>query len=346
MNRDNPPLKILIVKLSSLGDILHNLPVFWDLRKVYPFAQIDWVVEESYVELLEPLRKNESFNGLTEIIPICLRRLRKNIFKKKSWKNLFTTIKKLRSTPYDYVIETQGLLKSALVAKIAKKSPDGFVAGLANGTQYSGYEPLAKIFYDHLVEVPIHCHAVDRSRQVVSSTLKHLFIDRIQNPPKFYPLEWVKSLNSSKKHNESKTILCFHSTAKESKRWSNENWIKLGKELSSKGFQLVFPWGNLKEKEISQALAAQIENAIVPESLNLMELFFLIAKVRLTIGVDTGLTHLAAILEKPTVEIYCDSPRWKTEGYWSPLIENLGDKGSPPLFQEVLKKANNLLLSH
>ena len=335
--------KILLVKLSSLGDILHNLPLVWDLRARLPNAQIDWVVEEGYVHLLEPLLSRGDFKGIDHIIPFGLRRWKKKIFSLNSWKELFSFQKRLQESSYDIVIETQGLLKSALACFLAKKNPDAVITGLANATQYSGYEPLARFFYSRSVQVPIDCHAVDRSRWVMCSALDWLLVGR-STSPQFYPQNFLESL-SEKPLSELQNpyVLCFHSTAREAKRWSNQNWIALGKELSSRGYQLVFPWGSPSEKAISSQLASQIPGAIVPPAFSIEAAFSVIAGAALTVGVDTGLTHLAAVLGKPTVEIYCDSPRWKTEGYWSEHIRNLGDIQAPPNAAEVTQACLELL---
>ena len=117
----------------------------------------------------------------------------------------------------------------------------------------------------------------------------------------------------------------------------------MGNSLAGKGYQILFPWGNLSEKKISAQLASQIDSAIVPDAFSIQDSFSIIASAALTIGVDTGLTHLAAVLNRPTVEIYCDSPRWKTEGYWSDQIINLGDIQAPPSVAEVLSASLKLL---
>ena len=335
--------KILLVKLSSLGDVLHNLPLVWDLRARLPDAQIDWVVEEAYVHLLEPLRTREGFKGIDRIIPFGLRRWKKHLFKLSTWQQFFAFKKQLQAVTYDAVIETQGLLKSALVCALAKKSPDGVVAGLANATEFSGYEPVARFFYGHLVQVPVQTHAVDRSRLVMCSALGWPAIQR-SDSPQFYgsriPVDLAKPVLSELKM---PYVLFFHSTAREAKRWSNEAWITLGKELASRGYQVVLPWGSPAEKAVSVALAKQIPNALVPPSFSIEDAFRVIAGAALTVGVDTGLTHLAAVLGLPTVEIYCDSPRWKTEGYWAYHIRNVGDMQSPPDAAEVVKASLELL---
>jgi heptosyltransferase I len=224
------PPKILLVKLSSLGDVLHNLPIVWDLRARLPDAQIDWVVEEGYIHLLTPLLTQGSFRGIDHIISFGLRRWRKNIFSLATWKEFFLFRQMLQSTTYGVVIETQGLLKSAIICFLAKKSRVAVVAGLANATEFSGYESLARSFYSKAVPVPAQYHAVDRSRQVMCSALDWSLLNR-SSPPQFYPQEFISSI-AEKSIVGLKTpyILCFHSTAREAKRWANEHWIALGKE--------------------------------------------------------------------------------------------------------------------
>lgn len=335
--------KILLVKLSSLGDVLHNLPIVWDLRARLPDARIDWVVEEGYVHLLEPLLSKGEFKGIDRIIPFGLRRWKKNLFKLDTWKQFFAFKAQLQAVQYDYVIETQGLLKSALVCALAKKSKDAVVAGLANATQYSGYEPIARWFYSHSVQVPTDCHAVDRSRWVMCSALDWPLIDRT-NAPAFYAKLFSNSFAEKNIAGLKKLyVLCFHSTAREAKRWPNQNWVALGQALSSRGYQVVLPWGNPSEREVSEMLAKEIPGALVPSAFSIEEAFSVITHAALTIGVDTGLTHLAAVLGKPTVEIYCDSPRWKTEGYWAKNICNVGDIGAPPSASEVVDASLSLL---
>ncbi|MBU3637640.1 lipopolysaccharide heptosyltransferase I [Polynucleobacter sp. es-MAR-4] len=343
MSTSSKSPKILLVKLSSLGDVLHNLPIVWDLRARLPDAQIDWVVEEGYVHLLEPLLTKPGFKGIDRIIPFGLRRWKKRIFEVSTWKQFFAFKNQLQAVQYDYLIETQGLLKSAMVCSLAKKSPHAVIAGLANATEYSGYEPIARSFYNQCVQVPFQCHAVDRSRWVMSSALDWPLLHR-SVAPQFYPQEFVDGIPQSAVQGlKSPYVLCFHSTAREAKRWGNDQWIALGKNLSTRGYHVAFPWGNSAERAVSELLASQIPGALVPPAFSIEDAFSVIASAALTIGVDTGLTHLAAVLDRPTVEIYCDSPQWKTEGYWSDRIANLGDMQSPPSTQEVLDASLKLL---
>ena len=343
MNYSSANPKILLVKLSSLGDVIHNLPIVWDIRSRLPDAQIDWVVEEAYVNLLTPLLSRDGFRGIDRIIPFGLRHWKKSLLSFRSWKEFFAFKRDLQKVSYDIVIESQGLLKSALVCALANKNPRAVVAGLANATQFSGYEPIARTFYTQCVEVPLQCHAVDRSRYVACSALDLPLIDRDQHV-QFYPIGVERSFSSSRILGlQQPYILFFHSTAREAKRWANSHWVNLGVELSKLGYQIVLPWGSPSEKVISNVLASQIPGSIVPNAFSIDEAFAVIAKSSLVVGVDTGLTHLAAALNKPTIEIYCDSPRWKTEGYWSDNIRNVGDIQAPPTVEEVTKASFELL---
>ena len=342
--------KILLVKLSSLGDVLHNLPIVWDLRKRLPHAQIDWIVEEAYVHLLEPLKTTDTFKGIDRIIPVAFRRWRKSLFSIRTWCEFFAMRKSLQATTYDVVLETQGLLKSALVCALANKSHNAVVAGLGNATEHSGYEPMARMFYTESVHVPVKCHAIDRSRWVMCSAFDWPLINRNEEPPQFYPQPFMRQLPPLLFEGLKKTdqgtpapyVVCFHSTARAAKRWPNEYWVELGKELARQGYQVILPWGSEAEMKVSALIASQIPGAIVPRAFSIEEAYSLVAQAALTIGVDTGLTHLSAVLGKPTLEIYCDSPRWKTEGYWSRVIANVGDMKEVPSINDVLTALNKI----
>ena len=133
----------------------------------------------------------------------------------------------------------------------------------------------------------------------------------------------------------------FHGTARDAKKWPRENWIALGRALAP--MPVLLPWGSPQEKQEAEQLAAGLPNAQVLPKLSMMDAVALAQHARLAIGVDTGLTHIAAAFVRPTVEIYCDSPKWKTEGNWSERIVNLGDMKAPPSAPEVIAAARRLL---
>ena len=346
------PTKFLIVKLSSLGDVLHNLPMVWDIRQHYPNAIVDWVVEEAYVDLLRPLQSTNTFKGIDRIIPIGLRRWKKNILSVRHWQELRQFIHALQQDQYDVIIDSQGLMKSAVVTKLAHRTQAGQITGLANATEFSGYEPLARMFYSDSVAVPRQCHAVDRSRYLLSSALDVAPITRT-SIPRFYPESFVKDLTNQDLSPEiardlnTPYVLCFHASARAAKQWDIQGWITAGKFLLERGLHPVFPWGSPHEKQISQQIIKGIGSGggILPSSYSIKQYFEIISHARLTIGVDTGLTHLAAVMDHPTIEIYCDSPIWKTEGYWSNQVINLGDIGQPPSINSVLNGIECLISS-
>lgn len=331
-------MNILIVKLTSLGDVLHAIPVIWDIRARYPEAKIDWLVEESYVDLLRLLIQNAPEHGLDRIIPSSLRRFKKTFFQAKTFikhsKEFKKFINDLRAEQYDFILDLQGLIKSALICALARRTPQGKIVGAANRTLYAGYEAQARWFYTEAVTLPQHLHAVDRARYVTQAALGIPEEARLKTPPQFYPQAFVQTLTETLW--QKPYVLCFHATSRDNKRWPDADWVAVGKVLSAQGLLVIFPWGNAVEKQISERLVAQIPNAVVPPAFSISQAFGIIARAQLVVGVDTGLIHISAALDKPTVEIYCHSHRENAEGYWSPKIKNLGNVKQPPSVEEVL----------
>ncbi len=320
--------------------MLHNLPIVWDIRAQYPNARIDWLVEENYVSLLEPLVSNADFKGLDYIIPIAMRRWKKNLLSQQTRKEWRAFRQNLQATQYHVVLETQGLLKAAWLTRLATRSPNAVIAGLGNATEDSGYEPIVRLFYTDRVQVPLHCHAVARSRWVAAAAM-NVPVPKYQ--PQFYPPAFLQNLRSVTTPFNKSYVLFFHATARVAKQWGESNWIALGNALAKQGKQVILPWGNAQEKAVSERLSAQIAHSIVSPAFNISEWFSVIANTALTVGVDTGLTHLSAMMNTPTIELYCDSPRWKTEAYWSDNVKNLGDTGQPPSLDAVLQSVEALL---
>lgn len=319
------------MRVSSLGDVVHNMPMVADIRRHFPDAQIDWVVEEAYTSLV---RLNPHIRN---IIPIALRRWRKTLFSDATRTEMAAFWRRLRAESYDIVFDTQGLMKTSVVMRMARLVPGGHRVGLANATEGSGYEPLSRIFHDQSIKVGLHTHAVMRARLVAADALGY----RPEGPADFalgspepQRLPWMPARPY---------VVFFHGTARAAKQWPQAGWAMLGRALSERGLPVLLPWGGEKELQAAQTLACQIPGAEVLPALPLMEAVALVQQAHLVVGLDTGLTHIAAAYCKPTVEIYCDSPRWKTEGNWSPRIINLGDDGAPPGGEEVLAAVDRLL---
>jgi heptosyltransferase-1 len=318
-------VKILLVRVSSLGDVLHNMPIVDDLRRQFPQARIDWVVEEAYVQLV---RLNP---GVDQVFPFALRRWRKSLGQAATRQEIKNFFRQLRQEQYDLVLDTQGLLKTGIIMGLAKTVKGGKKVGLANGTEGSGYEGISRIFHDISVPVDKRTHAVLRGRLVAAAAGGYTV-----NTPASFGLQapdipadqraWLPSTPYA---------VFFHGTAGAAKKWPRENWQAIATELKNYELPILLPWGSAAEKTEAEAMAAVMPNASILPALSMQAATLLAQKARLAIGVDTGLTHIAAAYETPTIEIYCASPRWKTEGNWSDKIINLGDNGEPATVDEV-----------
>lgn len=315
-------MKILLIRVSSLGDVLHNMPMVDDIKAHFPTAQIDWVVEEAYVNLVKLQPK------VNKVIAYAQRRWRKSLRSKETRAEIKAFYKDLRAEEYDFILETQGLLKTGIIMGMARTTKQGQKIGLANGTEGSGYEGISRLFHDRSIPVDRRTHAVLRGRLVAAAALGY----QVDTPASFglQKLELQPSWMPSSPY-----IVFFHGTAGASKKWARENWIETARNLQIKNWPILLPWGNAEEKAEAEAMAEKMQHAIVLPKLSMQEATVLAQRAALVIGVDTGLVHIAAAYETPTIEIYCDSPKWKTEGNWSPNIINLGDKAQPPSIAEV-----------
>ncbi len=319
--------KILIVRVSSLGDVVHNMPVIADIRRRHTDAQIDWLVEESFVDLVRLV------DGVRNVLPFSLRRWRKKPFSGATWREIRAFRRRLAAEQYDLVIDCQGLIKTAWVASWAR----GPLVGLGNRTDGAGYEWPVRFFYRKRVPIAPRTHVVERSRQLVAAALD----DPAPTPAD--PVEFgldtraaalavaALGLNLPVPY-----VVFVHATSRADKQWPDAAWIELGQALVRRGASLVLPWGNDAERATSERLAKEFgAAAIVPPKLSLPAVVGLIDGAAATVGVDTGLVHIAAALKRPTVELYNFSTAWRTGGYWSPNVVNLGTAGQPPSIAQV-----------
>lgn len=323
-------MKILLVRVSSLGDVLHNLPMVADLLRRHPGATVDWVVEEGYVSLV---RLNPH---VRKIIPWALRRWRKSLGKMETRAEIRGFFRTLREEEYDYVFDTQGLLKTGIIMGAARIRKGGKKVGLANGSEGSGYEGISRIFHTDSIPLSPRTHAVARGRLVAGAALDY----PVDTAPDFGLPAPDASSRPAFLPREDYAVF-FHGTARAAKKWADANWIALGNALAP--MPVLLPWGSEAERIDAETLAAGIPNARVLPKLSMMDAVTLAQHARLAVGVDTGLTHIAAAFVRPTIEIYCDSPKWKTEGNWSERIVNLGELGAPPSVDEVVAAARRLL---
>lgn len=320
-------MRILLVKTSSLGDVVHNLPVATDIRHHCPQAELDWAVEESFAEVprLHP--------AVAEVIPVAPRRWRAVPLAQATWREIGALRQRLLGRAYDLVIDTQGLLKSALIACMAP--------GRRVGLDWaSSREPL-RLFYHHTYRVPWGQHAVDRNRQLAGLALEYSPQARaeygIAPPAPPTAARWAESIAGRP------YAVLLHATSAPEKLWSEDRWLALGNHLQNHRLSVVLPWGSDAERERSERLATRFELAHVPPRLTLTEAAWLLGHARIVFGVDTGLSHLAVALGTPTIGIYCATDPAATGLYGSPRVRNLGSKGRPPSLDELIAAEREVL---
>jgi heptosyltransferase-1 len=307
--------RILLIKTSSLGDVIHNLPVATDLATHFPDVKIDWVVEESFADIpaLHP--------AVANVIPVALRRWRKNLAQKNTCQEIDAFKKNLRTEIYDAVLDTQGLIKSAMIVLWARGAKYGYDFSSAR-------EPLASLVYDKKFAVNKQLHAVQRNRLLSSQAFDYKQLFEVNYGVSAVPLRvaWLVK--------EQYAVL-LHATSRADKEWTEVNWVELGKKLHQCGIVSVLPWGNELEKNRAERLAAAIPHAIAPPKMTIQDAAGLIAGAEIVVGVDTGLTHLAAALNKPVVAIYCATSPGLTGVYGNPRATNLGNTGQVPAMEQV-----------
>lgn len=319
-------MKILLVKTSSLGDIVHNLPVASDIRAAVPDAEIDWVAEESFAAV------PGMHAAVARVLPVAIRRWRSSFLSAGTRDEVRAFLRELKRQSYDAIIDTQGLLKSALIARAARGPRHGLDFGSAR-------EPLS-FFYDRTYSIPWTLHAVERNRRLAALVLGYTVRDSVDYGMRSQHRQfaWLPA---------GRYAVLMHATSAREKLWDEHNWILLGKHLATAGQRCVLPWGSPDERERSERLAATIPAAIVPPSLALIEIASLLAGASAVAGVDTGITHLAAALRTTTVGIY--GGPWDpaaTGLYGSPRAVNLGAPGKPPTVDEVIAAFGRLGVNH
>lgn len=273
-------MRVLIIKTSSLGDVIHTLPALTDAAHAIPGIRFDWVVEEGFAEI-------PSWHpAVDQVIPVAIRRWRRNLwqtFKSGEWRQFK---QRLRERQYDLVIDAQGLVKSAWLTRLVKAP----VAGL---DRYSAREGWASRFYDRRLSVALGQHAVERVRQLFALALAYdlpaglgdygLNLDRLQLQP------------------AAPYVVFLHGTTWATKHWPEVYWRELAERLGRKGLQVRLPWGNPDEQARAERIAQGLQHCQVLPKLNLAGVARVLAGAKACVAVDTGLGHLAAALDVPTL---------------------------------------------
>lgn len=285
------PPRFLLMKTSSLGDVLHNLAVVSDLQRVFPGSLIDWCVEAPFAEI--PLWHS----GVRRVIPVAIRRWRKNLLSPETWADVRLALGALRTERYDAIIDTQGLVRSVLLAQLAH----GPVYGQ---NRHEARESLSGLLLSHPLAVPYALHAVERYRTIAATALD--YADRLRELPLDFGLQ---ARFPAEPGNE---VFLFTNTSRDKKLWPEASWINVGRQLHEAGLVAVFTAGNEQEAARSQRIAQGIAEGggKAGEILfrpTLTQLTERLSKARLCLGVDTGFTHIACALEIPTIAIFTDT---------------------------------------
>ncbi len=273
-------MKILIVKMSSMGDVIHALPALVDAARAIPDIHFDWVLEEAFVDIpkIHPL--------VHRVIPVALRRWRQRpggLFNQGGFREF---LKALRQERYDLVIDSQGLIKSAVTGLLASGRLAGF-------DRASVRESPAALCYKQSLAVPTRLHAVERQRLLFAGLLGY-DVEGIAD----YGLTSVNRSNEEKRQ-----IMLLHGTTWESKLWPVEYWQMLCSLIVELGYQVVIPSGSPEEETRAKVIAQKTDAEVLP-AMSLGELIGLMASCAGVISVDTGLGHMAVALGLPLVSIY------------------------------------------
>jgi heptosyltransferase I len=312
---------VLFIKTSSLGDVIHHMPALTEAKRHRPDARFAWVVEEPFAPLvgLHP--------AVDEIIPVAWRRWRRTLQRAATWREISRGLQHMRARRYDEIIDTQGLLRSALIAKLARGNRHGYDVS-------SIREPAAALFYDVRHRVAWEQHAIARNRMLTGLALGYRPDGTID-----FGLERAKLTGPSRKP----YAVLLHATARREKEFPEDRWIDVGRALAARGLDLTLPWGTDGERVRGERMAAQIPDARVPERRPLDETARIIAGAAIVVGVDTGLLHLAAALKVPLVAIFVASEPGLTGPMGVGPIAIVGGNGASPQAVEVATAAERLM---
>lgn len=276
-------MRVLLIKTSSLGDVIHALPAVTDACNNIEGIEFDWVVEEAFSEI-------PSWHpGVKQVIPIAWRRWRKSLGKSTTRAEMKSFRKKLCDEKYDLILDAQGLIKSAIVSRMAT----GHRVGLDRN---SAREPIASFLYNKTINVPKGRHAISRLRELFAKSLGYT----VPNTPIDYGLD--KSHWQSQQ--ERPYVVFIHGTTWVTKLWPEIYWQELCQLVGKSDFHIHLPWGTEEEHEQAIRIAGHHAGTRVLDRLSLSEMAQELANASAVVGVDSGLTHIAAALNIPTIAIY------------------------------------------
>lgn len=319
-----PGVHLLIVKMTSLGDVVHTLPALTEAARHVPDLKADWVVEEGFAAIpcWHP--------AVARVIPSALRRWRRRLGQRETWREAAAFRREVQRSRYDLVLDAQGLIKSALVARLAH----GPHAGLGWG---SARESLACLAYTQRYAAARELHAITRNRLLMAQALGYVMGEEqdvrygLSGPQPFVAPGLAGDY-----------VVCLHGTARPEKEYPQALWVRLLDQITALGLSVALPWGNEREKRRAEGLATALPGVVILPKMGLVELAGVITGAHAVVGVDTGLMHLAAAFGLPGVGLYPATPleRFGTRNEMgAPLMVNLsGEEALHPeqVFQALL----------
>lgn len=318
--------RILIVKTSSMGDVVHALPLAGDLRRRCPSTPIDWLVEEGFAAI------PRMHSAVDRVVTVAVRRWRRAPLAPATWREVRAVRAQLRSAHYGAILDCQGLLKSALLARWARGprwGPD----------RVSAREPLAALLYTHAVAVSREWHAIDRNRALGSAACGTDVGTRatfgLDPPPVTDPALLAAT--------SVPFAVLLTNASRASKLWPDARWRLVQRELRARGLHSLLFAGSAGETEATRRRAEGMTDARLAPRSGLDQVAAVLARARVVVGLDTGLTHLSAALGTPTLGLFCDyDPRLVGVTGSGPCI-SLGGVGAAPSAEDAVSAFDELL---
>ncbi|MDA8510814.1 lipopolysaccharide heptosyltransferase RfaC [Citrobacter sp. Igbk 14] len=279
-------MRVLIVKTSSMGDVLHTLPALTDAQQAIADIQFDWVVEEGFAQI-------PSWHpAVNRVISVAIRRWRKAWFSApiKAERKAFRDAVRLQN--YDVVIDAQGLVKSAaLVTRLAH--------GIKHGMDWStAREPLASLFYNRKHHIAKQQHAVERTRELFAKSLGYA------KPQSQGDYAIAQHFLSERDADAGQYAVFLHATTRDDKHWPEAKWRELIGLLNHSEIRIKLPWGAPHEEARARRLAEGFDYVDVLPRMSLGDVARILAGAKFVVSVDTGLSHLTAALDRPNVTLY------------------------------------------
>ena len=279
-------MRVLIVKTSSMGDVLHTLPALTDAMHAIPGIRFDWVVEEGFAQIpgWHP--------AVDKVLPVAIRRWRKSWFSAAVTAERTAFYKALRAENYDFVIDAQGLIKSAVL--VTRKA-----RGIKHGMDWnSAREPLASLFYNRRHTIAKQQHAVERTRELFAKSLGY------QKPAAQGDYAIAQHFLATASSDMGEYFIFLHATTRDEKHWPESHWRNLIQLMHETGLRIKLPWGAEHEHKRAIRLAHGFDKVEVLPRLSLEQVAKQLAGARAVVSVDTGLSHLTAALNRPNITLY------------------------------------------